>query len=271
MFLDSDSHAIRFLEAFGYSEGQGQAHPGIRNYCALSYRLEAKNTVIEHGRDRLSLEKGDIFFAPARTDYLRQTERDSVLVVHFELFDGGYFELEKFTPKQPEKYGLLFEKLLRTYESGEPDALLQCSSVLYHILGEICREKNTERQMSEDYRRIRAAMEEIRRAYCDPSLSVARLAAISGMSEAYFRKLFARENGISPRRYITELRIGKAAAMLRSPYYSLAEIAEKTGFCDAKYFGTVFRRVTGMTPARYSIEPCNMRTRWRESCDGDEQ
>jgi AraC-like DNA-binding protein len=32
---------------------------------------------------------------------------------------------------------------------------------------------------------------------------------------------------------------------------SVSDISQEMGFCDQSYFGTVFRKVVGMTPAAY--------------------
>ncbi len=261
MFFQSDSHALRFLEAFSYTEGGGVNRVNGRNYCALSFRREATDTVFETAEGKLSVRTGDLLFVPARLGYVRRTARDSVFVAYFQLFGEDYAALESFSPAEPEKYAALFNRLLCIYEEGGADSRLMGSAILYEILASVCLEKASEAPVSADYLKIRPACERIRSGYCDPSISVAELATLCGMSEVCFRKIFEREFGMPPRRYITDLRIQKAIAMLSSPYYSLSEIAEKTGFCDAKYFGTVFRRSTGMTPAKFSVSPCRMDAR----------
>lgn len=261
MFFQSDSHALRFLEAFGYTEGSGVNRVNGRNYCALSFRREATDTVFETTGGKVSVRTGDLLFVPARLGYVRRTAHDSVFVAHFQLFGENYATLESFSPAEPEKYAALFNRLLCIYEEGRADNLLMGTAILYEILASICLEKASVAPVSADWLKIRPACERIRSGYCDPSISVAELATLCGMSEVCFRKIFEREFGMPPRRYITDLRIQKAIAMLSSPYYSLSEIAEKTGFCDAKYFGTVFRRFTGMTPAKFSVSPCQMDAR----------
>ncbi len=263
MFLESDSHVLRFLEAFGYTEENNRVAVKTRNYCALSYRIKAERTVLVCGKKQLALQSGDILFCPFHAEYTRRTDHDSVMVVHFEVFDGSFADFEKFTPREPEKYARYFAELLDCYNGGAPERLHLCASMLYRILGEIRRELDDSRLLTERARKLQPAMELLRLSFCEPSLSVAALAGKCGMSEVYFRRLFEEETGFSPRRYITELRIGKAIAMLRSPYYTLSEIAEAVGFCDAKYFSTVFRRVVGTTPAKFSISPCTMSTRWK--------
>lgn len=262
MFFKTKSFAVRFIEAFGYTD-MGRHHTDGRNCCALSYRLEAEETVFEWKGGRAEIGVGDICFAPAGVGFSRTTKHDAVLVVHFELFGADFAGIEVFTPSEPETYRELFQQILETYEKNAPDRDCACSAILYRVLGKICVEKADGNGESREFARIRPACEYINAHYCDADLTVAQLAALCGMSEVYFRKTFEREFGISPKKYITSLRIKKAASMLEADYFTLAEVAERTGFCDAKYFSTVFRRVTGQTPARYGIAPCLMKSRWR--------
>jgi hypothetical protein len=46
-------------------------------------------------------------------------------------------------------------------------------------------------------------------------------------------------------------RIERAQALLANTDDSMASISQEMGFCDQSYFGAVFRRVVGMTPATY--------------------
>ncbi len=261
MFFKTRSFAFRFIEAFGYTD-TGRHRAGRRNCCALSFRLKAVNTVFEWKGGRAEVETGDICFAPAGLEFSRTTEHDAVLVVHFELFGADFANIEIFTPSEPRKYQALFEQLLATYEKNAPDRDCACSSILYRILGEICVEKADESRESRELARIRPAHQYIQSHYCDADLTVTRLAALCHMSEVYFRRNFEKEFGVSPKKYITALRIRKAISLLEAHDFTVAEVAERTGFCDAKYFSSVFRRVTGKTPSRYGIEICQIKSRW---------
>ena len=62
------------------------------------------------------------------------------------------------------------------------------------------------------------------------------------MSKNHFSYLFRKETGHSFNDYLTEVRINKAKLLLTSPQtYTIAEIAEMTGFNDTGYFGKVFK------------------------------
>lgn len=85
----------------------------------------------------------------------------------------------------------------------------------------------------------------------DRNLSVEALAASEFISEGYLRVLFQRRFQMSPKRYITLLRIAAARQMLEQTGMSIAEIAAAVGIPDALYFSRLFRSHTGEAPSEY--------------------
>lgn len=86
---------------------------------------------------------------------------------------------------------------------------------------------------------------------CDSSIQVREAARICGMSESHFMSLFKRVTGLSFVTYVNHFRIERAQALLSKTDESMASISQQVGFCDQSYFGTVFRRIVGITPATY--------------------
>jgi AraC-like DNA-binding protein len=86
---------------------------------------------------------------------------------------------------------------------------------------------------------------------CGDSIHVREAARICGMSESHFMSLFKRVTGLSFITYYNHFRIERAQALLARTDESMANISQQVGFCDQSYFGTVFRRIVGMTPATY--------------------
>lgn len=68
-------------------------------------------------------------------------------------------------------------------------------------------------------------------------------------SKEHLCRVFHEETGMTLQDYILRQRISEAKIQLRHTDYSLAEIAENTGFSSQSYFQKVFRKYTGMTPA----------------------
>ena len=72
------------------------------------------------------------------------------------------------------------------------------------------------------------------------------------ISEVYFRRIFKKEFGISPQKYIVSLRIQNAKALIDAGYFSLQEVAYLSGYSDYKYFSVEFKRVMGASPSEYN-------------------
>ncbi|KYF69848.1 AraC family transcriptional regulator [Sorangium cellulosum] len=77
---------------------------------------------------------------------------------------------------------------------------------------------------------------------------VARLARVSGVSEAHFARSFKEAFGVPPHRYLLTRRIERATALLRETDLSVTEIAFQTGWKSLGTFGRTFRDVTGESP-----------------------
>ena len=77
------------------------------------------------------------------------------------------------------------------------------------------------------------------------------VSAAVGVSPTYFSTLFKKEVGIGFSEYITQLRCEEAKRLMRETGDSMALIAEKVGYQDAKYFSRIFRKTVGIRPSEY--------------------
>lgn len=98
--------------------------------------------------------------------------------------------------------------------------------------------------------RIEPAMECIRNNYRD-SIGISSVAALCGYSESNFCKHFKRITGISFHAALNKKRVGIACYWLRNSVLPLENIAEETGFADAKSLCRVFKKEMGITPTEY--------------------
>ena len=82
-------------------------------------------------------------------------------------------------------------------------------------------------------------------------LSVAALAEQAAMSERSFQRLFTREVGTSPGKYVERTRIDAARRLLEQSDEGLAGIAGECGFANVETFHRSFKRQVGVTPTEY--------------------
>lgn len=83
------------------------------------------------------------------------------------------------------------------------------------------------------------------------AVNLEELADIAGMSKRSLARAFHEATGVSPIAYLIQLRINRAAAMLRSSADSITDIAFRVGFTDSNYFTRQFSKQTGISPRRY--------------------
>ena len=85
----------------------------------------------------------------------------------------------------------------------------------------------------------------------DESHPVRRMSNLSGLSERSFKRRFRAATGMSPLDYVQALRLEEAKQHLESGGLSIEAIAEAVGYEDPSFFGRLFRRRVGITPAHY--------------------
>ncbi|MFL6180717.1 MAG: helix-turn-helix transcriptional regulator [Actinomycetes bacterium] len=86
--------------------------------------------------------------------------------------------------------------------------------------------------------------------YTEP-LAVDDLAAAARLSRAHFSREFRRVFGESPHSYLLTRRLERAATLLRSTDYSVADICMRVGLTSVGSFTSSFTRHFGTTPTGY--------------------
>ncbi|OOG23681.1 transcriptional regulator [Thioalkalivibrio denitrificans] len=80
---------------------------------------------------------------------------------------------------------------------------------------------------------------------------VARMLALSGLTERTFTRRFRAATGYAPVEYVQTLRIEEARQLLERSAETTDAIARKVGYEDTAFFRRLFKRRTGVTPSRY--------------------
>lgn len=82
-------------------------------------------------------------------------------------------------------------------------------------------------------------------------LTVDILCAAVNMSRTSFYNKIKALTGISPNDFIRNIRMKEAADLLKSRRYTVAEVADRIGFADPKYFTDAFKKFYGVPPSVY--------------------
>ncbi|MEK3864434.1 AraC family transcriptional regulator [Paenibacillus sp. FSL H7-0716] len=82
------------------------------------------------------------------------------------------------------------------------------------------------------------------------NITLNQLSELSGLSKYHLLRLFTRQKGISPYRYLETIRINHAKKLLEQGILPI-EVASLTGFSDQSHFTNFFKRLIGLTPKQY--------------------
>ena len=87
--------------------------------------------------------------------------------------------------------------------------------------------------------------------YTDTGFSIYYAADHFSLSPVYFNRVFKKEAGISYSEYINNLKLEKAAELLRTGFLSVTEVCEQVGVTNTSYFYTLFKKNFKTTPQHY--------------------
>jgi AraC family transcriptional regulator len=82
-------------------------------------------------------------------------------------------------------------------------------------------------------------------------LDLQTLAAESGYSRSHFLRMFEAATGLTPHRYLLQLRLERAQELMRKGSTSLIDIAALCGFSSHAHMSRIFRQLLGVTPSQY--------------------
>ncbi len=82
-------------------------------------------------------------------------------------------------------------------------------------------------------------------------ISVSDISSYCYLSEKQITRLFIKNEGISPARYINRERMKKICELIREKDLSFKEISLRFGYANECYFNTAFKKHSGMSPGQY--------------------
>ena len=87
-------------------------------------------------------------------------------------------------------------------------------------------------------------------AYYHDDISLDSVADAAGLSPFHLSRVFKKETGLPPHKYLTQVRVHRARAMLTGGL-PIADVALATGFADQSHLTKWFKRVIGVPPGAY--------------------
>lgn len=89
-----------------------------------------------------------------------------------------------------------------------------------------------------------------------PQYTVEQLARLAAMSPRNFARVFQRETGTTPAKYLDQLRLERALALLEASTLPIESVARDSGFSCAEQLRRSFLKQMGITPVGYRKRFC---------------
>ena len=97
---------------------------------------------------------------------------------------------------------------------------------------------------------VRQAIRFMREHYME-NIDIGILASELGFHSAYLTRLFGKHAGVTPLKYLTNIRIQEAKRLLIATSLPISEVGERVGYPDQFHFSKTFRKATGMNPSAF--------------------
>jgi AraC-like DNA-binding protein len=75
-----------------------------------------------------------------------------------------------------------------------------------------------------------------------------------GISNGYGFRVFKQIYGVSPREYLSKIKINEAKKLLMKPQYTVTDISDALGYKNLTNFSRQFKRWTGLSPKQWKVQ-----------------
>ncbi len=134
--------------------------------------------------------------------------------------------------------------LIGAYQSKKEGWEFSMLADLYTALYALARDTKTGNRRFLQNQMIQPSVAYLEKHLCDRHLRMREIAALSGVSEVYFRTLFVRRYGVTPVQYVNRERIRRVEQMLANGG-SLSEVLPACGFSSRSVFLRTYLRTMG--------------------------
>lgn len=235
----------------------GKTH-NFRNFSAkiphneIIVKLRGKSK-IEFGEHTFIDEKGSVrFFAASKEKTVHYTaetlEPGKCIDIIFDTLEPVNETAFSVKFKNFEKISALSVKAESVWVKKQPGYKNTVFGYLNEVIGLI--QSEAAYMPNSKLRKIEKGVNYITENYTD-DIDIDNVAAVCGISHAYFKKIFKSFYGVTPKAYIIQLRMQYAIDLLASKQYKICEIAQMCGYENVYYFSRSFKNFTGVAPSEY--------------------
>ncbi len=246
--------------------------PHTHSFCEIIFISSGCGVANINGVEH-NINKGDIIIYNANTEHFEASSDFEPLEMLFFAFDN--FEITDL-PKNhllPPKYNQIysvgkyysqfvdsFNEIIYEHDLKNSFFAEISQNIARNLIMQIIRIINstdTDSELLKSHKVLSIATNYIH-ANFKSNLTLENVADNCYINKYYLSHLFTKIKGISVGKYILDLRLNEARNLLSTTPFSVAEIAELSGFNDTGYFCRTFKKYHAVTPMQYRKEHCRI-------------
>ena len=266
--IENMSLSIRRLEDINRAPGW-HSHYHSHSFFEICYVVKWEGTISVKGAT-YKVKAGDIFFHKPGEFHKDKTflkDPYELLVIGLDvvndrpqliLFEEASKLFSELDLKHKRSIQQILESLLRETRQRKIGHMALAKAFLMEMFVAIVRTVSGQTKEIDSMPRVitthsrelsRRAIEYLT-ANCREKLTLGKIARRFYLSPYHFSRIFKQETSLSPMKYLTRVRIQKAAELLLTTDDAIKKIAYEVGFNDPYYFSKVFKKVYKLTPTQ---------------------
>ena len=249
-FLITDIHRVIMVGKEEYPEQVTIFKARRLIYNELILHISGESRVVFNGKT-LVTHPGTVRFVPAGEclEYrVERAEQGECIDVFFGTDKPIASEAFVLDMSGRESLAPLFKKLFCAFVAKDEGYRFECISLLYKIFAEL--QKSSYIPESK-FKFLKPALDIVQSNFLQADIRTADLAAAAGISESYLKRLFTERFGVSPKKYMIQMKLRHACELLRLERYTVTQVAHLCNFSDVYYFSRQFKEYMGVTPSQF--------------------
>ena len=251
-FMNYNFNINKIVLAIFVAAGTGDAIHKNRPSHGLAIHKGGEKIYIFSDGKMLTVKENDIIYLPKNSNYTVASKSiGDCYAINFDIDEDITFEPFVAKVKNHSEITEHFRTARKIWKLKKNGYLMKCKAELYNIIYAMQQEYFSEYQPVKKLDIIKPAIDYIHENYTKEIISIEALSKMCNITPEYFRRIFKNFYGVSPVRYINNLKFTMAKELLESKMYSVTEAANQAGYDEMSHFSREFKKATGVSPSEY--------------------
>ena len=219
-------HKHDFYEVVYFLKGKGRAIIADREYEVVAHRY---------------------CIIPPHTEHVELLEEDAeILFVGFKLKQEILPQSIRFQKDESTRALSMLESIVDEYKNQRTGYTEAAAAYLQLFLIAFLRKNTKDSVECRDLHYIKTYLEQ----YYGQRINFRDVSAMAGYSYDYFRHIFKQTYGVSPQKYLVNIRLEHAKVMLENTDLTCTQVASHCGFSNSAQMSAMIKREFGLTPSQ---------------------